>query len=119
MTIEIRNKVSDYSLAHSTIVPGADIPEYQEEHYFKSFYDTHEYIKKFAYSDNGYDRYLLHLISQGFKTKGYYVGITDEELKTLIDRIEIELSEMWNPVYTYKNNVKEEINYPHEDYKRI
>lgn len=24
-----------------------------------------------------------------------------------------------HPVYTYKNNVKEEINYPHEDYKRM
>ena len=101
----IADKVSNYTLAHSTIVPEANIPEYQEEHYFKDFYDTHEYIRKFAYSDNKYDRYLLHLISQGFKTKGYYVGIKDEELKILIDRIEIELSEMWKVTEKIKNSI--------------
>ncbi len=101
----IADKVSNYTLAHSTIVPEANIPEYQEEHYFKDFYDTHEYIKKFAYSDNEYDKYLLHLISQGFKTKGYYVGIKDEELKILIDRIEIELSEMWKVTEKIKNSI--------------
>lgn len=101
----IADKVSNYTLAHSTIVPEANIPEYQEEHYFKEFYDTHEYIRKFAYSDNKYDRYLLHLISQGFKTKGYYVGIKDTELKILIDRIEIELSEMWKVTEKIKNSI--------------
>lgn len=104
-TSVIGDKVSNYTLAHSTIVPEANIPEYQEEHYFKDFYDTHEYIKKFAYSDNEYDKYLLHLISQGFKTKGYYVGIKDEELKILIDRIEIELSEMWKVTEKIKNSI--------------
>ena len=101
----IADKVSNYTLAHSIIVPEANIPEYQEEHYFKDFYDTHEYIRKFAYSDNEYDKYLLHLISQGFKTKGYYVGIKDEELKILIDRIEIELSEMWKVTEKIKNSI--------------
>lgn len=104
-TEAIADKVNNYTLAHSTIVPEADVPEYQEEHYFKEFYDTHEYIRKFAYSDNKYDRYLLHLISQGFKTKGYYVGIKDTELKILIDRIEIELSEMWKVTEKIKNSI--------------
>lgn len=101
----IGQKVNEYTLAHSTIVPGADIPEYQEEHYFQNYYADHEYIKKFAYSDSNYDRYLLHLIENGFKTKGYYVGITEEELNTLIDRIEIELSEMWKVTEKIQNSI--------------
>ena len=104
-TEKIGQKVKEYTLAHSTIVPGADIPEYQEEHYFQNYYADHEYIKKFAYSDNEYDRYLLHLIENGFKTKGYYVGISEEELNTLIDRIEIELSEMWKVTEKIKNSI--------------
>lgn len=97
--------VEEYDLYCPTIVPGADIPEFEDLHYFQNYYDRCEYIKKFAYSDNLYDRYLLHLIELGFDEKGYYDGITQEELDKLVDRIEIELSEMWKVTEKIHNSI--------------
>lgn len=87
--------IETYDLYHPTIVPEADIPQFEIQHYFKEYYAQCPYIGKFAYSENVFDRYLLCLIEQGFQEKGYYLGIPDDELKQLVDRIEIELMEMW------------------------
>ena len=95
MTDHIGACIKDYDLFHPTIVPDADIPEFKVNHIFKEFYNQYPYIEKFAYSKNDYDRYLLYLIEIGFREKGWYVGISDEECHNLISRIEVELSEMW------------------------
>ena len=94
-TLEIGNKVKNYDLYHPTIVPAADIPEFEVSHFFKDEYGTHEYIKKYAYSENIYDRYLLKLIEDGYQKKVPYRTIDKEKHKEQIDRIEIELKEMW------------------------
>lgn len=87
--------IEEYDLFHPTIVPEADIPQFNVQHIFREFYDQYPYIKNFAYSSNEYDRYLLFLIEKGFQEKGWYVGISNEEYHQLVSRIEIELSEMW------------------------
>lgn len=94
-TLEVSNKVENYDLYHPTIVPEADIPDFKVSHFFKKEYDSHEYIKKYAYSENIYDRYLLKLIEDGYQKKVDYRNLTDEKHKEQIDRIEIELKEMW------------------------
>lgn len=97
--------IEEYDLYHPTIVPDADIPEFQVNHLFCKFYDRYPYIKKFAYSENDYDRYLLYLIENGFNEKGWYVGITDEEYHNLVSRIEVELSEMWQVTEKIKTSI--------------
>ena len=94
-TIEITDKVEEYDLYHPTIVPAADIPEFELSHLFKSGYDRYPYIKSFAYSDDVFDRYLLKLIEDGFNDKVPYEEMTQEEIIECIERIEIELKEMW------------------------
>ncbi len=94
-TERIGSLIEEYDLYHPTIVPEADIPEFEMKHRFAEYYERYPYIKRFAYSENVFDRYLLYLIEDGFMKKGYYVGISDEEYHKLLARIEIELSEMW------------------------
>ena len=91
----IGEMIEEYDLYHPTIVPEADIPEFEVQHLFLNYYDRCPYIKKFAYSDNKFDRYLLYLIENGFMQKGYYEGIPAKDFYERIDRIEVELSEMW------------------------
>lgn len=94
-TLEIGDKVEEYDLYCPTIVPAAEIPEFEVEHLFSGYYDRCEYIKKFAYSDNVYDRYLLKLIEDGFYEKIPFKTFSKEKFFEYIDRIEIELKEMW------------------------
>lgn len=94
-TERIGSLIEEYDLYHPTIVPEADIPKFEMKHRFAEYYEKYPYIKRFAYSENVFDRYLLYLIEDGFMEKGYYVGISDEEYHKLLARIEIELSEMW------------------------
>ena len=95
MTDHVGSCIEEYDLYHPTIVPETEIPEFEMRHTFKDYYGNYPYIKKYAYSENKFDRYLLYLIEDGFMQKGWYLGITDEEYRKLLDRIEIELSEMW------------------------
>lgn len=94
-TDHVGSFISEYDLYHPTIVPEADIPYFETQHLFKNHYQKYPYIEKFANSENIFDRYLLHLIENGFMQKGYYEGIPDEEYHKLLTRIEVELSEMW------------------------
>lgn len=96
-TYEIANKIKFFDLFHSTIVPDTNVPDFQLNHLFKDWYDECPYIKKFAYSDDDYDRYLLYLIEEGFKEKNSHGVPVRHELRfeNLIHRIEDELSEMW------------------------
>ena len=90
-THEIADKIEFFDLFCSTIVPDTSVPEFQIGHLFQEWYDKCPYIKKFAYSDDDYDRYLLYLIEEGFKNK----VSKDADVDSLVERIEIELSEMW------------------------
>ena len=96
-TCKIGDKIEFFDLFCSTIVPDSVVPEFQIGHLFKDWYDECPYIKKFAYSDNDYDRYLLYLIEEGFKEKNSHNVLVKRELRfeNLVHRIEDELSEMW------------------------
>ena len=94
-TVLIGDQVSFYDLEHPTIVPAATIPKFELTHVFKSYYDDFPYIKTFAESEDIYDQYLLKLIEDGFCKKIAYKTIDNEEFLILIDRINIELAEMW------------------------
>lgn len=94
-TDHIGEKIKEYDLFHPTIVPEADIPVFEVSHLFERVYERCPYIKEYAYSTDKFDKYLLYLIEEGFKEKGWYPGISDDEYYKLVDRIEIELSEMW------------------------
>lgn len=94
-TVRIADKVNQYDLYHPTIVPSADIPEFELQHIFEPAYEKYEYIKKFAYSEDVFDRYMLKLIEDGFLEKIPYNVMTTENFYENIERIEVELEEMW------------------------
>lgn len=70
-SLEIGEKVEEYDLYHTQIVPKAKIPEFTMSHSFETAYDFCPYIKNFAYSKEKSDRYLLYLIEDGWWTKQY------------------------------------------------
>lgn len=49
-SLEIGEKVEEYDLYCPTIVPGADIPDFELSDFFGNYYDRYEYISKFAHS---------------------------------------------------------------------
>lgn len=92
----IGNSIQEFDLFCPTIVPDSVVPKFELRYLFKDYYDDFEYIKKYAYSDNKYDRYLLKLIEDGFLIKNKDISLdSDEVQKVLLPRIEAELSEMW------------------------
>ena len=50
-TIEIGNKIEEYDLFHTQIVPKTEIPKFELNHTFSGGYEQYTYIKKF---DNTY-----------------------------------------------------------------
>lgn len=94
-SLEIGEKVEEYDLYCPTIVPGADIPDFELSDFFGNYYDRYEYISKFAHSDNVYDRYLLKLIEDGYYEKIPYTAFGKAKFFETLDRIEVELKEMW------------------------
>lgn len=93
-TNRIGEMVEFFDLEHPTIVPDAEVPEFEVGHLFKRWYKDYEYIEKFAYSDNKYDRYLLKLIEDGY-VKKIPRNTTTEQFYEHLARIDIELKEMW------------------------
>lgn len=94
-TNKIGQSIEFFDLECPTIVPAYNVPEFELRHSFKSWYDICEYIKKFAYSEDIYDRYLLKLIEDGFSKKIPYTTLSEDNITELLERIDIELKEMW------------------------
>ena len=88
-TLDIADKIEEYTLADSPFVPDAHIPEYKPIYLFKEWYDKCPYIKKFASSPHNIDRYFLHLIEEGFIERKRV--FTEDYMK----RIDIELEQVW------------------------
>lgn len=91
----IGDKIEEYDLYCPTIVPGADIPDFELTNFFGKYYDRYEYLSKFATSKNIYDRYLLKLIEDGYALKIPFNTFTSQKFFETMDRIEVELKEMW------------------------
>ena len=104
-TNEVADKVKEYDLAHTQVVPKLPVPDFKMEHSFAPVYDRCEYIKKFAYSENIRDRYFLHLIEQGWWEKEYHEGISKEEMTKMMDRIDTELKAVWISSEKINDNV--------------
>lgn len=104
-TVNISNKIQEYDLYHTQIVPKATIPEFKMSHSFMKSYDECEYIKKFAYSTDINDQYFLHLIENGWWEKEYKTELSVEEIKSMIHRINDELEAIWETSIKINDNV--------------
>src|SRR5690606_35431538 len=62
---------------------------------FKEGYDRYPYIKKMAFSDSDQDRYLIHLIEEGFLELIWSPELSKEEFHETLARINLELGELW------------------------
>lgn len=102
------NSISEYSLDETQIIPVVQPPKFQLQHFLKKYYNQYEYIKKYAYSNNEQDRFLLWNIEQGICSKWF-----EDDLGIAADRINKELKELWliseslsQPLGAYYNTMK-------------
>lgn len=84
----------DYDLNHSPIIPKINIPEFEVKHLFAPAYDKYKYIEKMAYSDIEDNRYLIHLLEEGFLKEIKTPELTKEYFHKVMDRINRELKEI-------------------------
>lgn len=94
-TMKIANQIEEYELEAPTRIPCIKIPEFNDRHYFKKYYDKCEYIKKMAYSNNEQDRYFLHLVENGFEKYIVPQTLSPEKFNEYLERIDIELKQLW------------------------
>lgn len=92
---EIGEKVEEYDLFHTQIVPKCKIPDFKMEHTFQNAYKICPYIEKFAYSQDKRDQYLLYLIEDGWWEKQYTEDLTKDEIQEMMERINDELGAIW------------------------
>ncbi|WP_259445799.1 helix-hairpin-helix domain-containing protein [Paenibacillus lautus] len=94
-TMEIGNKVQDYTILKPTVIPKIDLPDFKLRGLFKSIYSQYEYINKMAHSENNQDKYIVKLIEDGFYTLLPYKTYSKEKLHEVASRINTELGELW------------------------
>lgn len=104
-TMILGEMIEDYDLAHPIIIPRIELPEFEVRHLFAPVYDKYEYIKKFAYSEDEQDRYLLKLIEDGFEKKEKNDSLTREKVHVILNRINIELGELWEITKKLNTNI--------------
>ncbi len=95
-TLKIGEMCEDYSLANPTIIPRIELPEFELKHLFEPGYDQYKYIKLISQSDSEQDRYLLHLIEEGFIELLYKPDMSKDKFHEILARINIELEEIWH-----------------------
>ena len=95
-TAIIGNKIKEYSLSCSTIVPEAEVPKFEVENYFEKYYQRFTTLQEYANSSNIYDRYLLYLIEKGYQKKEIHAKVRRNDFteEQKVERIAIELQEM-------------------------
>lgn len=95
-TAIIGSKIGEYSLSCSTIVPEAEVPEFEVENYFEKYYGKFAVLKEYANSSNIYDKYLLYLIEKGYQKKEIHAMVRRNDFteEQKVERIAIELQEM-------------------------
>jgi DNA polymerase-3 subunit alpha len=88
-SIEISNKVEEYTLFQDTIVPEIPITGFKLNHIFKPYYEQYEAIRKFGSSLWEQDAWLLKMIEKGFEEKG------EKFDEVNLRRINTELETLW------------------------
>ncbi|WP_341480074.1 PHP domain-containing protein [Paenibacillus dendrobii] len=116
-TLEIGNKIKDYTILKPTVIPKIELPNFKLRGLFKSIYKQYEYINKMAHSDNKQDQYIVKLIEDGFYEYLPYKMYSKEKLHEVAERINVELGELWKiseklnqSVASYYTTVREIIN---------
>ncbi len=104
-TILISDKIQQLDLYHKQIVPRVSIPKFEMQHSFANAYEKYPYLKKFAYSSEQVDRYILYLIEEGWWNKQYTSDLTADEIETMISRINDELGAVWETSIKLEDNV--------------
>ena len=94
-TMLIGSMIEDYTIEGETIIPKTKLPEFEVKHLFKAGYSKYPYIGLMANSEDAQDRYLVHLIEEGFKEKIPYRTMNKEEFNNVVARINVELEELW------------------------
>ncbi|MEK4006558.1 PHP domain-containing protein [Paenibacillus sp. FSL H3-0333] len=94
-TIEIGNKIQDYTILKPTVIPKIDLPDFNLRGTFRSVYGKYEFINKMAHSENPQDRYIVKLIEDGFYEYLPYNTYSTEKLHSVAGRINVELGELW------------------------
>lgn len=90
----IYDKVENYDISHTSIIPKSTIPEFELTHVFQKGYNTYENIRYLAYSEQIDDKYLLHLIEEGYFNELHYTGISKDSFHSILKRMDDELSEI-------------------------
>lgn len=94
-TMKIGQMVEEYELEAPTVIPKTKLPEFEVEHLFKPGYEQYTFIANMANSEDEQDRYLLHLIEEGFKEYLWKSGLSKEKFHEILARIDIELEQLW------------------------
>lgn len=94
-TLKIGEMIEDYTLEKPIIIPKTEIPEFELKHLFKHGYKDYKYIEKMANSSEEQDRYMIHLVEEGFIEKLYSVNMTKPQFKEIMERIDIEIEQLW------------------------
>lgn len=106
-TCVISDMIEEYDLYHTQVVPKEPLTDdmFQLDHIFQAFYEEYPYLKKFAYSEEIYDRYYLYLVENGWWDKEYREDLTHEEKITMVSRINDELEAIWESSRKIKDNI--------------
>lgn len=94
-TMKIYDMVEFYDLYHKTVIPHAEIEDFEVNHLFEPAYHKFKYIEKFANSEYEIDRYYLYLIEEGFKKHFMNKDLTRKNFYKIMERIDTELKEVW------------------------
>lgn len=88
-TLEIEDKIQEFSLQHSLTPSQIIIPMCADPHIIDEYIDQYEYIKKYNESPYWEDRLYLYMIEKGFKKFNEPIN------HTTLDRVNTELKEVW------------------------
>ena len=93
-TDKIGQQVEQYDLFHEPVIPQIEIPEFEIKHIFAKAYDKFPNIKKATESKEIQDRYIVHLIEEGFLEKELERSKDQEYFYKVMARIDEELNEL-------------------------
>lgn len=91
-TTELYDKSEDYDIAHTPIIPRAEIPEFELKHLFEPVYDKYKSLERLAYSDKKDERYMLHLLEEGYLREFHEIDAVDED--RILARLDVEMEEI-------------------------
>jgi DNA polymerase-3 subunit alpha len=104
-TMFLGSMVEDYDLYHPMIIPRVELEEFEVRHLFSPAYNKYGYIKKFAYSEDEQDRFMLKLVEDGFEAKEKNSTLTKERFHIIMDRINTEFGELWEITQKMNTNI--------------